>query len=197
MAEFFKTILQVLLAVFLVPVVIGVTDSFYRELLKLGQLHDLFAWGVGTYLIFHIFVFVPVGMYQFGKNAIGGLFKFNEVTAVLMPYVMPLYLLILVVAFWSAKLFLEVRGLEVYFMFFLGFFLAAHLALSAHDLKEQNKEGVQSGYFFQLTIVYVFSMLLAALILHLSFKFSFPQFFDQFTRLAWKIYTSVFEQLFW
>ena len=196
MAEFFKTTLQVILAIFLVPAVIGVTHGFHHELLKMGPLYDLFVCGIGTYLVLHVLIFVPVGVHQFGKSGMSGIFKFNEVTAAIMPYVLPFYLTLLVIGYWSAKLFLQVRGLEQYFMFFFGFLLTMQVSLSAHDLKEQNSEGIKSGYFFQLTMVYLWSIFFAALILHLTLKFSFPDFFREFIHVSWKIYTAVWEQLF-
>jgi len=174
------------------------TTGFVNELFLLDPMQsNCFLWGIIGYLVFHLFIAEPYGLYQYGKGLIGDIFKFFAPLVVVAPLVLPIYSILLLILFYFSTFLVKDTDLSVYFLFFASFAFAMHMIFTARDLRQQDSETLKSQYFFSIALIYLVSLLAVALMLHLSFlRFSFVNFIKATLSISDGIYTAIFNQLF-
>jgi hypothetical protein len=190
--------LKFLLFVLLLPLIFAMTTGFMNELFLLDPVQsNCFLWGIVGYLVFHLFIAEPYGMYQYGKILIGNIFKFFAPLVVVAPLVVPIFSIFFLILLYFAPYVFKNIDLSVYFLFFASFAFAMHMVFTARDLRQQDAETLKSHYFFSIALVYIVSLATMALMLHLSLsRFSFVHFIQITFHVSEEIYRAVFNQLF-
>lgn len=207
----------------LIPVVIGITVSFFESLPKIGETTNtgsrIFLWGVLAYAILHLFIHKPKYIYTFGHEIThvlttwlcgGGVKSFSaskeggavETTKsnffiTLSPYFVPTYTLALSFLYFIIPFFFEVSNLSAIYFFSAGFTLALHLVFTAEVLKIKQPDIIKTGYLFSLVVIYVINLLLVVFVMSLLFKgIRFEDFFYNTYLNSKNIYITIFTQLF-
>ncbi len=182
----------------LIPLGVGLTHGFGKQLFCLDPAQsNCFIAGIACYLLLHLFITEPVGIYQHGKGLVGNIFKFFQPLFVVAPLVLPIYSILFLVIFYFLSFFLKDIDLSVYFLFFTSFTFTMHMVFTARDLREQDAETLKSTYFFLITIIYFICLITLALMISLCLaRFSFIDFLKITSSVSEDIYRTIFSQLF-
>lgn len=206
------------------PLTITISKAFYNQLAELSIFESrnqvYFLWGVSAYVIIHLFLFKPSFIYNFGHEVVhvisiwfsfgrarnfkvsgqGGSVqttKSNFFFVTISPYFIPIYTVILCIAYFLISKFSDISAVASYFVFFIGFTLAMHIVLTVDALKISQPDLIKTGYLFSLSLIYVINVMLAAFVISLIFAgFSFGDFFLQFYFETKELYLYIFRQLF-
>ncbi|MFH1368731.1 MAG: hypothetical protein ABII64_06370 [Elusimicrobiota bacterium] len=186
---------RLLLTILLVPVVIASGWSFFNLLLTLGRSVSESAmpfWaGIIVYFIFQGIFFKPIRTYVFGHeltHAIAGImsgawlksFKVSSsggsvvltktnIWIALAPYFIPIYTLLLVIAYWMASRFWQMSGFYPYFLFLTGFTLSFHLCLTYFAMSQEQSDLKQFGTVFSSEIILIVNCVMLALLFRILF----------------------------
>ncbi|MFP4473861.1 MAG: hypothetical protein ACLFPX_08390 [Candidatus Omnitrophota bacterium] len=159
------------------PAVVGVIIGFEHALSEAKDLTDPFWWGVIAYTLFHLFVYTPQPLFQFVRGVFAEIFAFSPFLSEMVPLIIPLAttLLLLVVFLLHALLGWTVR--PVWVVGLTGFFFAMHVILTAQELYEHDESHLKGHYLFGMGVVFMFNMLVLALLMDLNFlKFDAAKF---------------------
>ncbi|MDB4349625.1 hypothetical protein OAA99_01575 [Omnitrophica bacterium] len=214
---------KALIGIILIPVVIGISISFFESLTGIGEAKNtgskIFLLGALSYVIMHLFIIKPNYIYTLGHEIMhvvatwlcgGGVRSFKvtkEGGAVeatksntfinLSPYFVPTFTLILSILYFIIPVFLKIKNLQTIYFFAAGFTLALHLVFTADVLKREQPDIINTGYLFSLVMIYIVNVLLVGFILCLLFEgVSFEKFFYNTYIHSKFIYVKVFKQLF-
>lgn len=198
MREHFFNFLKLILAFVLIPLTVIVTMSFIKSLSGLTPAHEHSFWlGVLIYIIVHAFVFEPQRIYHFGQKLGSSIFKFYPPLADMGSRIFPIYPLLSLIVFCFVHVFYKKNGYELYFMFLTGFTLTLHIALTAKELREENRNALNPNYLLFIQLIYIFILLLMSMLFTFIVpKFSFASFFYSAVELIKDAYTTIFRQLF-
>jgi hypothetical protein len=189
-------IIKFFLSIVLLPVVVGVTKAFFGELISSEELYKLFTWGIVTYVVTHLFVVNFQGIYQGGQKVLSDGLKFSPFLSSFVPLVLPLFPLILLLAFYICSKFFPMREWVPYFIFFSGLTFAMHLILTAQILRGEDSGIFKAHYFFVMSLGYILNILLIAALLDLNFSsFSFTAFFEKAFKNVQDIYWFIYSRL--
>ena len=193
-AAIFKFVLFILL----LPVVVGTTVGFVDELSQLpNDLAEVFYRGILFYLLMHIFIVEPKGVFQYGQNVVSSIFKFFAPLVKIAPFVLPIYSFLFLILFYFSSLFFDSRELAGMFMLLVSFTLTMHVVFAAQMLRESDSNAAKPNYFFSISLIYVLNAFLLALMFDLILTdFSFSKFFETLCSIAGGVYSAVFRQLF-
>jgi len=223
MIDMFKKILRILIGAVCLPLAVTVSKSFYGQLsgITLLDLQDqrYFLWGVACYIILHLFFFKPNYIYNLGHEVVhvlstwlsfgkaknlkvsekGGSVQTTKSNFFISisPYFIPIYTVILCLAYFIVSRFGDVSGAVPYIIFFIGFTLTMHIVLTVDALKVSQPDLIKTGYLFSLSFIYVINIIVAAFVISLIFTgFSFVEFFVNFYIQTKDMYVEIFRQLF-
>ena len=198
MRDHIVNILKFLFAILLVPVTVIATYQFNLALCSLPK--DLQHWfwiGLSAYLIIHLFIFEPQGVYQFGQKLMEDFFHFSEGAAIVLSRVVPIYTMLSLAFLFSTRFFPSLERYVIYGMFFCSFTLSLHLIFTAKHLGENEESFVRPQYFLSSQLIYLLNLGLIVLVFSLVFdKFSGLDFFHAFTKQTKEFYVAVYRQLF-
>lgn len=190
--------MKLFLAVLLLPLVIGVTISFWENLgLVRSAVASAFGWGVVSYLMLHILLYQPSQVYDTGKKitekAIGFLAPMFKVAG----FCIPIFTIFSFIAYFLASLAWKNYNLFPYFSYLAAFTLTMHIVMTANALKGKQAGWLKENYFFPMFLIYIVNILIvAAAFTLLSADFSFLECWRRMTDVAGLIYTASFRQLF-
>ena len=192
------TILKFVFFILLLPFVVTSTIAFIRELNALpSDLVDFFVRGILIYLLIHVFIYEPQGVYQYGQNLVSAVFRFFSPLVKVAPFFLPIYSIIFLIVFYFAMLIFKSADLRHYFMFLVSFTLTMHLVFTAKALRDKDSNAIKPHYFFGISVIYSVNIFILALMFDLILvDFSFPQFFNSATQMTGQIYSAAFHQLF-
>lgn len=189
-------ILQFVLAVLFLPVVVAATAGFHATLLPLNVLQHLFYDGILAYAVMHLFIFIPRGIYQFGQNVFSRVLGFSPAAASSLPRIFPGFPILLLLALFVCTSVFKMDGVRPYFIFFIGFTLAMHVALTAEGLYGDDTAAFKPHYFLLMSVIYVFNLIVAVFLLDLNFSVcSSSFFFKELTGGVQEIYLLLYRQL--
>jgi len=190
--------LKFLLFLLLLPLIFAATTGFMNELFLLDPIQsNCFLWGIIGYLLFHLFIAEPYGLYQYGKGLVGDIFKFFAPLVIVAPLILPIFSILLLVLLYFSSYVIKEIDLSVYFIFFASFTFAMHMIFTARDLRQQDSETLKSQYFFSIALIYLVSLVAVALMMYLCLpRFSFINFMKTTFYVSEGIYKAVFNQLF-
>ena len=218
-----KHIWSFLLAVFALPICIGVSLSLYENLssIKIGTYYQqkYFLIGIISYLVVHAVVLKPSYLYILSHEFMhaiatllsGGRVKSMKVSSMggsvsttkgnifiaLSPYFFPLYTIIVVLVWSSVRFFLKTELNYSVFLFFIGFTLTFHLVLTIDFLKIRQTDLLHAGHFLSITLIYIVNVIIVGLIFSFLFKtMVFLEFLQGSYTKTVNIYTGIFRQLF-
>ncbi len=214
-----KLIVKSLVAVLISPVVVAVTAAFYKRLLAVGELApnmNFFLFGILAYMILHTLFYKPTFLYVLGHEAVhagmawffggkvkslkaskeGGSVKTDKTNFIieLGPYFVPVYAIIITLVYIALVSSYNINGAT--FVFLIGFALAFHVVLTIEVMKVRQPDMVKSGYFFSVVLVYIFNIIVVALIFAIVFPaFSARLFLAETAKATGDIYAAAARQL--
>lgn len=215
-----KLLIKFIIAVFSIPIAVGVTAAFYKNFILIKSLSgslSLFFWGIASYTILHLLFYKPTYLYVLGHEAVhagvswifGGKIKSFKVSEKggsvgtdksntiieLSPYFVPIYAIIVAVIYFVVASSYRINGSA--FIFLIGFALAFHMILTIEVMKIRQPDIVKSGYFFSIILVYVFNIIVISLMFSMIFPdFSAKKFFIDSWLLSKGAYIAIVRQLF-
>lgn len=218
-----KKILANILAVLLLPVAVALTTSLVGQIASINRLSEIQGFllaGIMAYMILDGLFFRPLYIYVLGHELThvfsawlcGGRVKSFKVSSSggqvtttktnlfisLAPYLVPLYTIILCLAFFLTRLFYKpIDEYQRHFIFLVGFSWSFHLVLTAHFLKTQQPDLTRWGYLFSVVIVYMVNLIILALLLKPLFdQFALKDFFLNAFHSTKEFYLGAYRQLF-
>ena len=178
----------VLVALALWPVLAGYTMAFVNFLTAIPTVTAAqltFLLGATIYLGLHTIIGKPLKLYVFGHELMhavamwcsGGQVKAFKVSAkggsvsgtktslfiALAPYLIPIFSVVVTVAYLVAGWFSDVRAYASWFYGLLGGTLAFHLAFTGEFVKTRQPDLIESGRLLSLTLIYWVNLALVAL----------------------------------
>lgn len=215
-----KLFLKLIIGVLSVPIAVGVTIAFYKNLVLISALSSslsFFLWGIASYAALHLLFYKPTYLYVLGHEAVhagiawifGGKVKSFKVSEKggsvgtdksntiieLSPYFVPIYAIIITLIYFIIASSYNINGSV--FIFLIGFTLAFHMISTIEVMKIRQPDIVKSGYFFSIIVVYTFNIIVIALMFSLMFQdFSAKKFFIDSWNMTKGAYIAVWKQLF-
>jgi len=172
-------IVRALFGILLIPAAIGYSFAFYEQLLsprRVGQPEVALLLGITAYLAIHVLFGAPNRAYVFGHElthatatwvsggevkgfkagAKKGAVVTNKITGfiALAPYMIPVYAILVALAYGIAGFFWDVRPWIHGFLFGLGASLAFHLVFTVEALKQKQTDLDVLGPVLSLGIIY-------------------------------------------
>ena len=201
MVERLLVILKFILAILLLPLVIGTVVALQGETGKLAPgLQHAILHGTIAYVLMKFFVYDFDAVYKYGQNIVGACFQFLKPLMNFAPYVIPIYTIFLVIAYAIVKVMGKMGpndDLAPVFFAVIAFSFAMHIILTAQDLYKKDSMAGKPDYFFGMALIFIVDVFFMALLLNLAVSgFSFIEFFKELSVSSAKIYTMVFKQLF-
>lgn len=191
-------IIKFILGVCLLPFVYSISVAFLNEFTAIDKsLQNCFWGGLITLLIIYLFVWEPAIIYIKGQKLLEIVFTFFKPLVRVAPYLLPIYTIVLFVAYLILSAIFKSQGLINYFIFLFGFSIGLHLVFSAQSLRSKQEDFLKANYIFGFSFIYIINLLLAGFFLNLAFdKFSFVNFSNNSFQIAKNILYTVFKQLF-
>ncbi|MBP7217043.1 MAG: hypothetical protein KBA46_07155 [Candidatus Omnitrophica bacterium] len=194
------SIIKLLLGIGLFPFVYSVTISLLNEFVVVPKYEQKFFWlGVAMFLVLYLFVWRPVIVYQKGQQLMEILFSFVKPLVKVAPFLVPIYSVVLTIAYGVAMLLNKTQELNVtsYFVCLFGFSIALHLVFSADAMRDKQGDFLKANYIFGFSFVYIFCILVTGFFVNLTFEsFSASVFLTNSYLTARDIFASILKQLF-
>ena len=172
-------VLRTCFGLLLIPACAGYSFAFYEQLMlprRVGQPEVALLLGITGYLVLHVFLGAPKRAYVFGHELThataawvsGGQVKgfkvgsnkgsvvTNKVTGfiALAPYMIPVYSILVALAYGIAGFFWDVRPYVSWFLFGLGASLAFHLVFTVEALKQKQTDLDVLGPVLSVGLIY-------------------------------------------
>ncbi|MDP2939413.1 MAG: hypothetical protein Q8O13_04950 [Candidatus Omnitrophota bacterium] len=199
MANKIISILKLIFAVLLLPIVIAISFSFYSQLNILENLTvSYFTWGIFSFLILYHLIWEPEIIFKKGQRIVEIIFKFFTPLVKIASFCLPIYtLLTLIIYLLLSLLTAELKNFVNYFIFFVSFFLTMHIVFAAKSLKSRESDFLKANYFFAMELIYIVNLSIIAGAFNLIFwDFSFLDFFRLSCQNTQNIFLPIFNQLF-
>ena len=192
------SVLKLVLAILLLPLVIGVTVSFWQNLVNMDRaVSAAFGWGVVVYLILHILLYEPAQVFDTGKKITEKAMTFLSPLVKVGGFCIPIFTILAFAFYFVASKIWTQYNLFPSFIFVASFTLTMHLVFTANALKGKQAGVLKENYFFSIFLIYLINMLIVAgAFTFLSNSFSFLSFIKKSGEVAGAIYTVSFKQLF-
>ena len=206
------------------PLVISVSLAFYRQFgnmeIVFTEGQKYFLGGIMSYCLIQLLLFKPAYFYTLGHETVhvlatwlclGRVTSFKVSSAggnvstsksnlfiLLSPYFVPIYSILLAVAYYIINdAFLWGFLTQSHFIFLLGLTLAFHIVMTIDTLKTKQPDLMKAGYLTSSILIYVLNLTVISGVLGLLFKsFSFRSFLNNTYFLSVDIYRVIFKQLF-
>ena len=215
-------ILRTILGILLIPVAIGTGKAFYLSISTISIFSNslqIIERGLLAYFLFHIFIFRPVYLYVLGHEFVhvlatwlcgGTVVSFhvtpsggNVVTSKtnffieLSPYFIPIYTIILGLAFWLAGAFSAISPrTSAIFLFLVGATLAFHFVMTNDALRLQQPDLIKSGMIFSLVVIFVLNLFIVMLVFCPIFEsISFVAFIKGSVTASNEAYVSIYSNI--
>ena len=215
-----KLLVKLAVAILSVPLAIGVSLAFYKNLILISELSGslkYFLWGIGSYVALHLLFYRPTYLYVLCHEAVhariswifGGKIKSfkvsdkggsvsttkSNVVVELSPYFVPIYAIIISVIYFIIASSYNING--AIFIFLIGFALAFHMVSTIEVMKIRQPDIVKSGYFFSIVMVFVLNIVVISVMFGLLFSsFSLKKFFIDSWTMSKDVYVAIVKQLF-
>lgn len=186
------------IALILLPLLIGLSKALYQQLLRQNTLvHDNFFLGMIAYLIIHLFIHEPNKLNEAGQMLVGRLFSFFVPLRTILYSCLPVYATVFFALYFVFKWHFGHTAVIGRFIFLISFAVTMHLVVSAAQLRKESTNVLKGDYFFSLSIVYLFEVvLLAGFFYFMLSNFSFIAFVKDGLNFFMAIVAEVWRQLF-
>ena len=218
----FNRILKVFVGVLLIPASISFSISLFNQIGNIQTLQDpqgYFLYGLAAYAFLHLIVFKPVYLYVLGHELMhviatwlcggkvssfhisskGGSVKTSKSNffIALSPYLFPTYTILIAILFGFLSLIKDINSYICLFMFMLGFSWAFHFIMTIEVIKKRQPDIIKTGYIFSYNLIYLFNVLILAVILSALFKeVNLIAFFSSSILKTKQVYSMIFTGLF-
>lgn len=218
----FVRILRTCAGLFLLPACAGYSFAFYEQLLsprRVGQPEVALLLGITAYLALHVLFGAPSRVYVFGHELThatatwvsGGQVKgfkagakqgsvvTNKVTGfiALAPYMIPVYAILIALAYGIAGFFWDVRPYVSWFLFGLGMSLAFHLVFTVDALKQKQSDLDVLGPILSVGLIYWANISCVLGIMSLvANEIHFGAYMTEGWRASLDLYRDIFTQVF-
>jgi hypothetical protein len=215
----FMKFFRFLVGLALVPVALAAVYTAFEKVLVFGanaKINTLPFWiGIVFYVLFQFIFAKPLRTYVFGHeltHALAGLIsgaalkKFkvtnkggsvtldkNNVWITLSPYFLPLYSIIVMLAYLFLGFLTDPAAYKAYFIFLIGFTTAFHFALTYYAIKIGQEDLRIYGRFFSLMVIITINAVTLTLVLAVIFP-EYVNIFSLFTKSAGRT-VSIFHYL--
>jgi hypothetical protein len=198
MVERMLVVFKFIIAVLLLPLVIGTVVALQGEITKFDPaLQQAINVGVLTYVLMKFFVYDFDAVYKFGQGIVGGCFQFLKPVMNFAPYVFPIYTILGIIAYAIVNIMGKMGEWGPLFFMVIAFTFAMHIVLTAQDLYTKDSIAGKPSYFFTMALIFIVDVFLMSLLMSLAGKgFSFVNFFKGLSVASVDIYAAVFRQLF-
>lgn len=214
--------IRLLLGILLIPICIGYSFAFYHHLLVLRRIDSpeiALLLGITAYLAVHVLLGAPSRAYVFGHELThatatwvsGGQVKgmkvgakkgsvtTNKITGftALAPYLVPVYAVLVVLAYGLTGFFMDVRPWIHWFFFGLGAALAFHLVFTVEALKQKQSDLDVLGPLLSLCFIYWANLALVVTVMSWTVpEVRFMAYLSDGFHRAQHLYAALFRQLF-
>ncbi len=191
MGKFILTVLKVILAILLIPIVIACSIVFYKHLTFYPSGYkEFFIWGALSFLLAFLFIYQFWSLHELGQKAGRGLFRLLAPADIVLARMLPFFSVIIFISFYIIKRILHFDNYDHYFIYFAGFIFAMNILLVAQELQNEETSAFKPNYFFWMGITFVMNIIFVVLLMDLVvWKFTFMRFFWASVEEARKIYT--------
>ena len=156
-------VIKFILGVSLLPFVYSLSVSFLKEFRLIDpQLQSYFWSGVVSLLVVYLFIWEPAAVYAKGQKLVEVIFQFFHPLVKFAPYLLPVYTLILFVAYAFAAVTFKSADTINYFVFLFGFSMAMHLVFSAKSMRSKQGDFLKANYIFGFSFIYIVNIALLA-----------------------------------
>ena len=193
------SILKLLIAILLLPVVVGTSFALAKEMnLSERFLVSSFLWGVFSFLLLYHLIWESEIVYKKGQRIVEVIFKFFSPLVKVASFCLPIYALLILITYWLLSALIPgLKNLVNYFIFFVSFSLTMHIVFTAESLKSRQSDFLKANYFFAMELIYLLNICLIAGLFNLALEgFSFLDFFRASCQNTQNIFLPVFNQLF-
>lgn len=192
------SITKLIFGLSLLPLVFSSSFSLANELNAVGKPYNDYFWlGIMNLLILYLFIWEPAVIYSKGQKITEFMFRFIKPMVRVAPYLLPIYSIVLFLAYLLISLFVKSPWLAKYTVFFFGFTLTLHLVFGAKSLRSKKEDFIKANYIFGFSFVYILNLFLVAVFLSLILeKFSLVNFSNNSFQAAGDIFHRTFKQLF-
>lgn len=179
------------------PLLVGFIRGLWFEVAKLEpSFYKSLYWGIGIYLILHIFLIEPLKFYKKTQRFIQVIFGFFSPLFKFSYYLIPFWVIVLIVFYILFCKIFKFKDLEVLFFFLSGFFFSMHIVCVAKILKVDELRKL-IDYLFMISIVIIINVFFFAFNLKLySPDFSLVKVAQEGIDSGINMGKSIFNQLF-
>ncbi|MGE5197222.1 MAG: hypothetical protein ACM3IL_01795 [Deltaproteobacteria bacterium] len=185
-----------ILGICALPVVYAVSAGFLNEFTLVEKGLQRYFWnGVITMLILYLFAWEPAIIYSRGQRLLEFIFNFLKPLVRVAPFLLPVYTIIIFLAY--LVYFYVFKVSADYLIFLFGLTITLHLIFSAKTMRAKKGDFLKGNYIFGFSLIYIINTALLASFFSVIFpKFSFVNFCSYSFQTAKDIFGAVFSQLF-
>ncbi len=190
-------LIKLILGVCLLPYVYSASVAFLGQFNLAGSvLTNWFWWGAIVFLGLYLIVWEPASVYAKGQKIVEMVFCFFQPLVKTAPFVLPIFMILVLIAYGIASNWIEDARLLNWALFFTGFSAMLHLVFTAKTMRVK-KDAMKANYIFGYSFIYIINLGMLAFAFSLIFKeFSFVTFSKQTLESGNSIFYGVFKQLF-
>lgn len=192
------SISKFVLGVCLLPFVWASSVSFINEFTIVEKTPQNYFWsGLISLLIIYLFIWEPAIIYTKGQKLLEAIFIFFKPLVRIASYLLPIYTIVLFIAYGISSYVFKSKELINYFVFLFGFSIGLHLIFSARSIHSKQGDFLRANYIFGFSLIYIINLTLLAFVLSFVFEnFSFVNFFNNSFLIGKKIFYAIFKKLF-
>ena len=158
-------VIKFILGVCLLPFVYSITAAFLNEFGVIDpSLQHKFWGGVVTLLVVYLFIWEPASVYSKGHELLAIVFSFVRPLVNVAPYLIPIYTLVLFIAYLILSLVITSPKLTGYFIFLFGLSIGLHLIFGAKSLRHKKEDFLKANYI----LVFLLSIFSTLFLLHFA-----------------------------
>ncbi|OQA92055.1 MAG: hypothetical protein BWY26_00520 [Elusimicrobia bacterium ADurb.Bin231] len=220
--RFFFRCVKFVLALLLLPVLIGLVNAFWRFLSAHGKVSLSEIWFISGFFIFPVIYYLqvlPGHIYVFGHEITHAMWVYlfkgkikkisvssssgsvlttkNNFLISLAPYFFPFYTFLIILIFYLLALIFDVAIWINWLFFFVGFTYSFHILLTLDVLMSEQSDIEDTGRFFSWVIILILNISVTSVII----KFVEPdvinlrEFFSYALRFSGKTYNTIMQYL--
>jgi len=198
LGNFLLTLVKLVLTVFLLPLVYACTLKLHAHFdFYPGVYYEMFRWGLIVFLVSFLFIHQFWEVQEFGQKIMLNLFQFMAPLDRFVSYLLPFYVIVVMLVFYVTTRLLGINSLDGQFMSLSGFVFGMHILISAQDLQNQEKTPVKANYMFVILFAFIMNICILILLMDLTVgRFTFLAFISSVAAQAQEFYAGFFKQYF-
>ena len=191
-------IVKFFLFLLVLPLVAATVLAFQSQVLGLPvHKEQWILWGGGIFVLAYLFFYNFKEVYIFGQTVVSNLLKFLGPAVHAAGLIVPIYTVLIICLY----LILNVVGVAARYegclLLALGFSVAMHIVLTAHQLYEADCSPIKAHYLFAFGLAFTANFFIISLLLGFVVpEFSFMGFFKTLSQHTASYYHAIYKALF-